>query len=116
MKIHLDQVGLSRGNGHVDLDDPRAGAIDGEPLLDLSQLIHHFHTRGFFSPRRRWSGRGSHGSGLGGGCLIYPGWLTDLFGVALVLSILAVRDPDLLKRFTVMPFVHNQHAELTKNE
>jgi TRAP transporter 4TM/12TM fusion protein len=53
---------------------------------------------------------------IGGGCLIYPGWVTDLLGVVLVIALLAFRAPDLLKRFTIGLFQHNQSAELTKSE
>ncbi len=53
---------------------------------------------------------------IGGGCLIYPGWATDLIGVVLVISILAIRAPDLLRRFTIGLFQHNHSAELTKSE
>ena len=53
---------------------------------------------------------------IGGGCLIYPGWVTDLLGVVLVIALLAIRTPDLLKRFTIGLFQHNQSAELTKSE
>ncbi len=53
---------------------------------------------------------------IGGGCLIYPGWATDLLGVVLVISILAIRAPDLLRRFTIGLFQHNHSAELTKSE
>ena len=38
---------------------------------------------------------------LGGGCLIYPGWLTDLAGLIIVVALLGVRVPDLFHRFTI---------------
>jgi TRAP-type uncharacterized transport system fused permease subunit len=50
---------------------------------------------------------------IGGGCLIYPGWATDLVGVVLVLVILSIRAPNLLKRFTIGLFHRNHSAELT---
>ena len=53
---------------------------------------------------------------IGGGCLIYPGWITDLVGIVIVIALLAIRSPDLLKRFTIGLFQHNQSAELTKSE
>jgi len=53
---------------------------------------------------------------IGGGCLIYPGWVTDLFGVVLVIVLLAIRVPDLLKRFTIGLFLRNHAAELTKSK
>ena len=53
---------------------------------------------------------------IGGGCLIYPGWITDLVGIVIVIALLAIRSPDLLKRFTIGLFQHNHSAELTKSE
>jgi TRAP transporter 4TM/12TM fusion protein len=53
---------------------------------------------------------------IGGGCLIYPGWVTDLFGVVLVMVLLAIRTPDLLKRFTIGLFLRNHAAGLTENK
>jgi TRAP-type uncharacterized transport system fused permease subunit len=53
---------------------------------------------------------------IGGGCLIYPGWVTDLFGVVIVIALLAIRTPDLLRRFTIGLFHRNHSAELNEKE
>ena len=37
----------------------------------------------------------------GAGCLIYPGLLSDIIGLVVVLIVLWIRVPDLLKRFTI---------------
>ena len=38
---------------------------------------------------------------LGGGCLIYPGWISDIAGMIIVFGLLYIRVPDQLKRFTI---------------
>ena len=38
---------------------------------------------------------------VGGACLIYPGWITDLAGMFLVLGIFFIRVPDQMKRYTI---------------
>jgi len=38
---------------------------------------------------------------IGGGCLIYPGYLTDILGVVVVITLIAIKAPDTLKRFTI---------------
>jgi TRAP transporter 4TM/12TM fusion protein len=38
---------------------------------------------------------------LGGGCLIYPGWITDLAGMIIVIGLLYIRVPDQLRRLTI---------------
>lgn len=40
----------------------------------------------------------------GGGCLIYPGLITDLVGLILVIGVFSIRAPDTLKHFTVRIF------------
>ena len=37
---------------------------------------------------------------IGGGFLIYPGWITDLAGLAIVVTLINIRIPRLLQRFT----------------
>ena len=36
---------------------------------------------------------------LGGGLLIYPGWITDLVGTIIVVALLGIRAPGLLRSF-----------------
>jgi TRAP-type uncharacterized transport system fused permease subunit len=36
-----------------------------------------------------------------GGCLIYPGWMTDLLGLAFLVIITAIRVPDTFRRYTI---------------
>ena len=38
---------------------------------------------------------------VGGGCLIYPGWATDLLGVVIVTALFGARMPGLFRRFTL---------------
>jgi TRAP transporter 4TM/12TM fusion protein len=38
---------------------------------------------------------------VGGGCLIFPGWKTDLIGLAIVGLMFAIRMPDTLHRYTI---------------
>ncbi len=45
---------------------------------------------------------------VGGGCLIYPGWMTDLAGMAVMLAMFAIRTPDALRRYTIGPFTKKQ--------
>jgi TRAP transporter 4TM/12TM fusion protein len=43
---------------------------------------------------------------LGGGCLIYPGWITDLAGMAIVIALFGIRNPWLFRRVTIKSFKH----------
>jgi TRAP transporter 4TM/12TM fusion protein len=45
---------------------------------------------------------------LGGGCLIYPGWPTDIAGFIIVLFISWRRIPDTLYRYTLGLFTHRE--------
>ena len=38
---------------------------------------------------------------VGGGCLIYPGWATDLLGMVIVTALVGARMPGLFRRFTL---------------
>ena len=38
---------------------------------------------------------------VGAGCLIFPGWKTDLIGLVIVGVMFAVRIPDTLNRYTI---------------
>jgi TRAP transporter 4TM/12TM fusion protein len=38
---------------------------------------------------------------VSGGCLIYPGWKTDLLGLAILAAVSAIRVPDVLHRYTI---------------
>jgi len=38
---------------------------------------------------------------ISGGCLIYPGWATDLVGLAILAAVCAIRVPDTLRRYTI---------------
>jgi TRAP-type uncharacterized transport system fused permease subunit len=49
---------------------------------------------------------------LGGGCLIYPGWVTDLAGMVIFVTLLYMRAPDLLKRCTTGLFKRSSTATL----
>jgi len=53
---------------------------------------------------------------LGGGCLIYPGWITDLAGMFIVVAILSIRVPDQLKRYTTGLFKHRTPDVLAGNK
>jgi UPF0716 family protein affecting phage T7 exclusion len=43
---------------------------------------------------------------VGGGCLIYPGWATDLLGMVIVIALIGARMPRWFRRFTVDLFKH----------
>ncbi len=45
---------------------------------------------------------------VGGGCLIYPGWMTDLIGMVIMLIMFAIRTPDTLRRCTIGLFTKKQ--------
>ena len=45
---------------------------------------------------------------IGGGCLIYPGWMTDLIGMVIMLTMFAIRTPDALRRCTIGLFTKKQ--------
>jgi TRAP transporter 4TM/12TM fusion protein len=53
---------------------------------------------------------------LGGGCLIYPGWVTDLAGMVILITLLYVRIPDQLKRFTTGLIKRRSTAALAGGE
>ena len=38
---------------------------------------------------------------ISGGCLIYPGWKTDLVGLAILATVSAIRVPGVLRRYTI---------------
>jgi TRAP transporter 4TM/12TM fusion protein len=38
---------------------------------------------------------------ISGGCLIYPGWKTDLVGLAILAAVSAIRVPGVLRRYTI---------------
>ena len=52
---------------------------------------------------------------VGGGCLIYPGWITDLAGMMIIIVLLYIRVPDKLKRFTIGLFKRRPPDALVEN-
>ena len=53
---------------------------------------------------------------IGGGCLIYPGWITDMVGIVIVIALIGIRAPGLLKRFTIGLIQNNNSVDLTKSK
>ncbi|MBW1999474.1 MAG: TRAP transporter permease [Deltaproteobacteria bacterium] len=53
---------------------------------------------------------------LGGTCLIYPGWITDLGGMFIVVTMLFLRIPDQLKRLTSKVFKRGSPDALTQTK
>jgi UPF0716 family protein affecting phage T7 exclusion len=49
---------------------------------------------------------------VGGVSLIFPGWITDLTGMIIVLGLLYIRVPDQLKRFTIGLFKRSSSGAL----
>jgi len=53
---------------------------------------------------------------VGGGCLIIPGWITDLAGMIIVIAMLYIRVPDQLERFTIGLFKRRSPKTLAENQ